>query len=65
MKRTLKLKWDAFKKGIPCNVSCRNESYLSLLKLKKPIHASCYVKKNLQKPTSPTEANKNFVKKVI
>ena len=46
MKRTLKLKWDAFKKGIPCNVSCRNEAYLSLLKKKKPIHASSYVKKN-------------------
>ncbi len=28
MKRTLKLKWDAFKRGISCNVSCRNETYL-------------------------------------
>ena len=28
MTRTLKLQWDAFKKGIPCNVSCRNETYL-------------------------------------
>ena len=54
MKRTLKLKWDAFKKGIPCNVSCRNESYLSLLKLKKPIHASCYVKKK------PTKTYKSY-----
>ena len=45
MKRTLKLKWDAFKKGIPCNVSCRNE----LLTTNKPIHASSYAKKTYKK----------------
>jgi hypothetical protein len=43
MKRTLKLKWGAFKKGIPCNVSCRNEAYF----LKMPINASSYVYEDL------------------
>ena len=28
MERTLNMKWDAVKKGIPCNVSCCNDNYL-------------------------------------
>jgi hypothetical protein len=43
MKRTLKLKWDAFKKGIPRNVSCRNEAYLK----KKAYTCKFLRKKNL------------------
>jgi hypothetical protein len=54
MEITLKLKWDAFKKGIPCDVSCRNEAYLIYLIYLKPIYASSYVQTNLQKTTSPT-----------
>ena len=34
MKRTLKVKWDAFKKGIPRNVSCCNPTYSTYLKKK-------------------------------
>ena len=51
MKRTLKVKWDAFKKGIPRNVPCCNPTYSTYFKKKKPRNASFYVKKtykNLQ-----------------
>ncbi len=53
---------DTFIKGIPCDVSCRNEAYLIYLIYLKPIYASSYVQKKLQKTVSPTNRNKNKVK---
>ena len=58
MEITLKLKWDAFKKGIPCDVSCRNEAYLIYLIYLKPIYASSYVQKNLQQTTKNSKSYK-------
>ncbi len=49
MRRALRLKWDAFKKGIPRNVSCCNPTYSTYLKKKKPTNASSYVKKTYKK----------------
>ena len=34
MRKSLKLKWDTFKKGIPRNVSCCNPTYSTYLKKK-------------------------------
>ncbi len=44
MKRTLKMKWDAVNKGIPCNVSCCNDNYLPYNSTNPTL-----ISKNLQK----------------
>ena len=49
----MKLKWNVFKKVIPCNVSCRNEAYFK----KKAYTCKFLRKKNLQKTTSPTSTS--------
>ncbi len=67
------MKWDAVKKGIPCNVSCCKDkatyhTILQILQLisknlqKLTTSPTSYIK-NLQQTTSPTNVNKGKVKK--